>query len=94
MSDLKTTFEYYAGNDAERKFDNQIRNTVYNEGNKVDMALYLQNQAILNMLRQQRDKPKKGYVIDTGYMGLVDGEYKLFATEGDYLDFIGGNKDE
>lgn len=30
----------------------------------------------------------KGYVIDIGYMGLVDGEYELFATEEDYLEYV------
>ena len=30
----------------------------------------------------------KGYVIASGYMGYVDGEYMLFATEGDYMDYI------
>lgn len=28
----------------------------------------------------------KGYVIDSGYMGLVDGEYVLFADEQDYRE--------
>lgn len=30
----------------------------------------------------------KGYHTATGYMGLVDGEYKLFASEQDYLEYI------
>lgn len=30
----------------------------------------------------------KGYVIDTGYMGYVDGEYELFATEEDYYEYM------
>ena len=30
----------------------------------------------------------KGYVIDTGYMGYVDGEYELFATEADYYEYM------
>ena len=28
----------------------------------------------------------KGYVIDSGYMGFVDGEYILFADEQDYRE--------
>ena len=28
----------------------------------------------------------KGYVIDAGYMGYVDGQYMLFANEDDYRD--------
>lgn len=30
----------------------------------------------------------KGYNTATGYMGYVDGEYRLFASEIDYLDYI------
>lgn len=32
----------------------------------------------------------KGYLVDTGYMGWVDlySRYILFATEGEYLDYI------
>lgn len=30
----------------------------------------------------------KGYHVESGYMGLVDEEYMLFASEEDYLDYI------
>ena len=30
----------------------------------------------------------KGYYISTGYMGFIDGKYKLFATEGEYLEIV------
>ena len=30
----------------------------------------------------------KGYFISDGYMGYIDGEYRLFADESDYLDSI------
>lgn len=30
----------------------------------------------------------KGYYISSGYMGLVNNHYMLFATEVDYLDYI------
>lgn len=30
----------------------------------------------------------KGYVVSEGYMGLVDGQYELFATEDDYYDYV------
>ena len=30
----------------------------------------------------------KGYFTDSGYMGFVDGEYMLFASEEDYFSFI------
>ena len=28
----------------------------------------------------------KGYVVDSGYMGLIDGQYLLFADESDYRE--------
>lgn len=28
----------------------------------------------------------KGYVVDSGYMGYVDGRYELFADESDYME--------
>lgn len=30
----------------------------------------------------------RGYYSSFGYCGLVDGEYKLFATEEDYRDYM------
>jgi len=30
----------------------------------------------------------KGYVVDSGYMGYVDGEYMLFADEADYVEYM------
>ena len=30
----------------------------------------------------------KGYIISNGYMGYVDGEYMLFATEEEYYEYI------
>lgn len=30
----------------------------------------------------------KGYTVETGYMGYVDGKYMLFADESDYLEFL------
>ena len=30
----------------------------------------------------------KGYNTANGYMGLVDGEYILFASESDYLEYV------
>ncbi len=30
----------------------------------------------------------KGYNTANGYMGLVGGRYMLFASEGDYLEFL------
>ena len=30
----------------------------------------------------------KGYAVESGYMGYVDGEYMLFASETDYADYM------
>ena len=30
----------------------------------------------------------KGYVISSGVMGLVNGEYILFSSEEDYYDYM------
>lgn len=30
----------------------------------------------------------KGYVVDNGYMGYVNGTYRLFATESDYREWM------
>lgn len=30
----------------------------------------------------------RGYYIPSGYMGLVNGKYMLFASESDYRDYI------
>lgn len=30
----------------------------------------------------------KGYVVESGYMGYVNGEYMLFVNEADYRDYI------
>lgn len=30
----------------------------------------------------------KGYYTSYGYMGYVDGEYRLFATESDYIELF------
>ena len=30
----------------------------------------------------------KGYFTESGYMGCVDGQYMLFASEADYLDWV------
>lgn len=28
----------------------------------------------------------KGYIVDCGYMGYLDGDYQLFADENDYRE--------
>ena len=34
----------------------------------------------------------KGFNTGDGYMGMVDGEYILFASEADYYDYVYYNK--
>lgn len=33
-------------------------------------------------------KEIKGYIVGIGYMGYVDGEYMLFASENDYKEYM------
>lgn len=35
----------------------------------------------------------KGYYVSNGYMGYVDGGYRLFADEGDYLEMMREDED-
>ena len=86
---MKIDYEYYASNEAERRFDDQIRSAVMEDGSKADMALYIQNQAILSMLRKMMPNIKCYHTLE-GCMGWVEKEHKymLFASEADYLDYI------
>ena len=36
----------------------------------------------------KRGKDMKGYAVESGYMGYVNGEYMLFASETDYMDYV------
>ena len=38
------------------------------------------------MVRRMQDM--KGYNVDNGYMGFVEGRYMLFATEEDYREYL------
>lgn len=53
---MDNTFSYYARNDSEKEFDDWVRDTVMQNGNIAEHALYIQNQAILSMLRHIEDK--------------------------------------
>ena len=37
---------------------------------------------------RQEAQPMKGYFVEDGYMGYVDGSYVLFADERDYWEFV------
>ena len=39
-------------------------------------------------IRKTGGSTMKGYFVSSGYMGLVDGSYMLFASEEDYLDYL------
>lgn len=30
----------------------------------------------------------KGYIVNNGYMGYINGKYQLFASEGDYREYM------
>ena len=38
------------------------------------------------MKKRKEAGSMKGYVVDSGYMGYVDGRYELFADESDYME--------
>ena len=38
--------------------------------------------------KMKEDETMKGYTTDNGYMGYVDGSYRLFASEADYREWF------
>ncbi len=38
--------------------------------------------------RKEEVRIMKGYTVESGYMGYVNGEYMLFASETDYVDYV------
>ena len=40
----------------------------------------------LNKTKEENDM--KGYSVGNGYMGLVDGRYMLFESEGAYMEYM------
>ena len=36
---------------------------------------------------------RNGYIVPDGYMGLVNGKYKLFASEADYNEYLLENEE-
>ena len=36
----------------------------------------------------------RGYFTNSGFYGLVDGEYRLFASESDYYESVGDDGEE
>lgn len=44
---------------------------------------------ILNQKEESKEESHmKGYEVAVGYMGYVDGEYMLFASETEYYEFM------
>jgi hypothetical protein len=48
-------------------------------------AILLENKS---SIKDRRNRIMKGYAVESGYMGYVDGVYMLFASEMDYEDYI------
>ena len=40
----------------------------------------------------REENQMKGYNTEQGYMGYVDGDYILFASESDYIEYIRENE--
>ena len=38
--------------------------------------------------KDKEETDMKGYSVEFGYMGLVDGRYMLFASEGEYRSYL------
>lgn len=52
---------------------------------------YSENDSILSETQKsacERMDHMKGYTTASGYMGYVNGEYILFASEADYLEYM------
>ena len=48
----------------------------------------ISNEATVKDFRKAAVNFMKGYFVTDGYMGLVDGVYRLFADESDYYEYI------
>lgn len=52
---MKRRKTYFARNEHERKFDDERRESIAKYGSKADRELYLQNQEILNIIRENNE---------------------------------------
>jgi hypothetical protein len=51
--------------------------------------IFFYNEGTVNQIQRRRNMSElKGYVVSEGYMGYVNGKYMLFATEGDYEEYL------
>lgn len=56
-----------------------------------NIGLYFLYPYVRTRVRKQfleGDKDMKGYSVESGYMGYVNGGYMLFASEADYVDYM------
>ena len=63
---------------------NMIKQTVENLKHLDEESLKIMKSN--SVMKIQEDSKMKGYVVDSGYMGYIDGEYVLFADEQDYRE--------
>lgn len=57
------------------------KNEILYSDNRLDETLY-------NEVSDEEANNMKGYLVSGGYMGLVEGEYMLFASESDYQEYM------
>lgn len=50
--------------------------------------ILIDNRTKVRKIILRGDKDMKGYTVESGYMGYVNGVYMLFASETDYLDYM------
>ena len=48
----------------------------------------ISNEVTVKDFRKAEVDFMKGYFVTDGYMGLVDGVYRLFADEADYYEYM------
>lgn len=54
----------------------------------VHLVLYSEYRSKIVKTLRQRRTDMKGYNTENGYMGYVNGQYQLFASEADYREWM------
>lgn len=54
-------------------------------GHPIVYHLYIEKQMIIYI---ERRNSMKGYIVSQGYMGYVNGSYRLFPSEMEYVEFM------
>ena len=52
------------------------------------MYPYIRSEQKFEHVFDKGGRIMKGYTVESGYMGYVNGEYMLFASEMDYEDYM------